>query len=75
MNQFIRLTEPDVLVAAGTPFNTTYKARWAERMARTNQNGLRGAFVRIGRSVYLDVDRFHELIREQSPTRNAGAVK
>ena len=66
MNQIIPLTKPDQLVAAGTPFDTTYKARWAERMARDNQNGLRGAFVRIGRKVFLDAGKFHELVRKQA---------
>lgn len=66
MNRLVSLTEPEQLVAAGTPFDTIDKARWAERQARENLNGLRGAFVRIGRRVFLDVPRFHELVREQS---------
>lgn len=73
MNQLVPLTKPDQLVAVGTPFDTTHKARWAERMSRDNQNGLKGAFVRIGKNVFLDVGRFHELVRQQVAGCDGGA--
>ncbi len=62
--QLIPLNKPDEFKAAGVPFTTEHQARWAERQSR--QNGLAGAFVRIGRRVFLDVPKFHELVRRQS---------
>ncbi|HXR91075.1 MAG TPA: hypothetical protein VN750_12450 [Steroidobacteraceae bacterium] len=44
---------------AGLPFKTTDQARWAHR--KRNENGLAGAFVRLGRNVYINVPRFHQL--------------
>jgi hypothetical protein len=64
MSQLIPINQPSQMLAAGVPFDTEDKARWAERQARANQNGLQGAFVRIGRRVYLDVPKFHELVRQ-----------
>jgi hypothetical protein len=66
MNQLIPINKADRFAAAGIPFDTEDQARWAERQARANQNGLRGAFVRIGRRVYIDVPKFHELVRQGS---------
>lgn len=62
--QLIPINRPEQMKAAGVPFETEHQARWAERQAE--QNGLKGAFVRIGRRVFLDVPRFHELVRKQS---------
>jgi len=42
-------------------------------MSRDNQNGLKGAFVRIGKNVFLDVGRFHELVRQQVAGCDGGA--
>lgn len=61
MQQLIPLTRPDELKAAGVPFETTDSVRWAYR--RRHENGLAGAFIRIGKRVYLDPARFHELAR------------
>lgn len=59
--QLIPLTRPDKLQAAGLPFETTDAARWAYR--RSRETGLSDAFVRLGRRVYVDPERFHALIR------------
>jgi hypothetical protein len=64
MSQLIPINRPQQLLAAGIPFDTEDKARWAERQARANHNGLRGAFIRIGRRVYIDVPKFHELVKQ-----------
>lgn len=61
MQQLIPLTRPDELKAAGVPFATTDSARWAFRMR--NENGLSDAFIRLGRRVYLDPEKFHSLVR------------
>jgi hypothetical protein len=66
MSQLIPINRPQQMLAAGIPFRTEDQARWAERQARANQNGLKGAFVRIGRRVYIDVPKFHELVRQGS---------
>ena len=59
--QLIPLTRPEKFEAAGLPFETEHAARWAFRQA--NHTGLSDAFIRIGRRVYIDVGRFHELVR------------
>lgn len=65
--QLIPLTRPDKLQAAGLPFETTDQARWAFR--NRERNGTAEAFVRLASSgqgrgrIYVDPDRFHELIR------------
>jgi hypothetical protein len=64
MNQLIPINKPERFAPSGIPFDTEDQARWAERQARANQNGLQGAFVRIGRRVFIDVPRFHELVRQ-----------
>ena len=64
MQQLIPLTRPDKLQAAGLPFETTDAARWAHRQAA--ETGLTDAFVRIGRRVYVDPDRFHALVRARA---------
>ncbi|MEX2125815.1 MAG: hypothetical protein WD795_18140 [Woeseia sp.] len=63
MQQLIPLTRPDKLQAAGLPFETTDSARWAFRKAA--DNGTAAAFVRCGRRVYVDPDKFHELVRSR----------
>lgn len=62
--QLVPLNKPDQLKAAGVPFETEHQARWAER--QSHENGLAGAFVRIGRRVFIDVPKFHELVRKNS---------
>lgn len=46
---------------AGIPVTSDHQLRWLERTA--DEKGLRGAFVRIGRRVYIDPAKFHELAR------------
>lgn len=62
--QLIPLNRPEQMQAAGIPFETEHQARWA--MRQSDQNGLTGAFVRIGRRVFVDPKVFHELARKQS---------
>jgi hypothetical protein len=59
--QLIPLTRPAELKAAGVPFETEDAARWAFR--RRHETGLAAAFVKIGKRVYLDPQKFHELVR------------
>ncbi len=59
--QLIPLTRPDRMQAAGLPFETAHQARWACR--KSCENGTNAAFVRIGRRVYIDPEKFHELVR------------
>jgi hypothetical protein len=61
MQQLIPLTRPAELKAAGIPFETEDSARWAFR--RRHDTGLASAFVTIGRRIYLDPAKFHELVR------------
>lgn len=51
---------------AGIPVTTTHQLRWLERTA--DEKGLRDAFVRVGRRVFLDPDKFHKLVRKRSST-------
>lgn len=60
--QLIPITRPDLMQAAGIPFHSEHSARWAERTAA--DKGFAAAFIRIGRRVYIDPARFHELVRE-----------
>jgi hypothetical protein len=62
--QLIPLTKPDRLLAAGLPWDTTAKARWAFR--QRDQNGLAGAFVRIGKNIFVDPLKAHELVRNHA---------
>jgi hypothetical protein len=61
--QLIPLGNSDQLKAAGLPWNTRFKAQWAFR--KRHENGLAGAFVRIGRNVYVDPAKVHELARQR----------
>lgn len=65
--QLIPINKPEQMQAAGLPFDTEHQARWTERTA--DEKGLRGAFVRIGRRIYVDPAKFHELVRQQ-PVRS-----
>lgn len=62
--QLVPLNKPAQFKPAGIPFETEHQARWAER--QSHENGLAGAFVRIGRRVFIDVPKFHELVSKQS---------
>jgi hypothetical protein len=62
--QLIPLTKPAEAKAAGVPVETADQLRWLERTA--DEKGLRSAFIRIGRRVYLDPARFHELARQHA---------
>ena len=57
--KLVMLNDVDSQQAAGIPFKKVDQARWAFR--KRNENGLAGAFVTIGRSVMIDVQKFHEL--------------
>lgn len=61
--QLIPLTRPDRMLDAGLPFETVDQARWAHR--RSVENGTAAAFVRIGKRVFVDPEKFHELVRAQ----------
>ena len=63
-SKLIPLTKPEGFGQAGIPFKSTHAARWAFRQRR--ENGLEGAFVRIGKNVFIDVPKFHELVRKQA---------
>jgi hypothetical protein len=62
MQPLIPLTRPAELKAEGIPFETEESARWAYR--RRHENGLADAFVNIGRRVFIDAVKFHELVRQ-----------
>jgi hypothetical protein len=59
--QLVGLTNTTALVAAGLPWDTKGKAQWAFR--KRHENGLAGAFVRIGKNIFVDPARAHELAR------------
>jgi len=59
--QLIPLTRPTEAKAAGVPVETEQQLRWLVRTAE--EKGLSEAFVRIGRRVFLDPAKFHELVR------------
>ena len=61
MPSLIPLTDPTKMQAAGLPFASTESARWCFRHAA--ERGVAEAFVRLGRRVYIDPTRFHELVR------------
>jgi hypothetical protein len=64
MQRLIPLTDPAQMQAAGLPFPSTDSARWCHRHA--DERGVAEAFVRIGRRVYIDPAKFHELVRGQA---------
>lgn len=61
MQKLIPLNRPDQMQANGLPFETEGSARWAFR--KSHETGTSGAFVRLGRRVFVDPDRFHALVR------------
>jgi len=62
--QLIPLNRPTEAKAAGIPVETENQLRWLERTA--DDKGLRQAFVRIGRRVFIDPAKFHELARKRA---------
>jgi hypothetical protein len=62
--QLIPLNRPLEARAAGIPVDSENQLRWLERTA--DEKGLRDAFIRIGRRVFLDADKFHQLVRANS---------
>jgi hypothetical protein len=67
-SQLIPLTEPEKVNAAGIP-GSEQSLRWMERTA--DEKGLRGAFVRVGRRVFIDPAKFHELVRAHNNVQPA----
>lgn len=63
-DQLIPLNKPAEAKAAGIPVETEDQLRWMERTAE--EKGLAEAFVRIGRRVFVDPAKFHELVRQRS---------
>lgn len=61
MSQLIPLNRPAEAKAAGIPVETENQLRWMERTAE--EKGISAAFVRIGRRVFIDPAKFHELVR------------
>ena len=59
--KLIPINNPQQMQAEGIPFTTEHQARWVFR--RADENGLSAAFIRIGRRIYLDPSKFHELVR------------
>lgn len=64
MASLIPLNRPAEAKAPGIPVETESQLRWLERTA--DDKGLRGAFVRIARRVFLDPVKFHELVRKRA---------
>lgn len=60
----IALTDVPGAQREGIPVKSTHQLRWLERTA--DEKGLRPAFVRVGRRVFIDPAKFHELVREKS---------
>jgi len=53
--RLIPISKPAELKDAGLPWDTYGKAQWAFR--KRHENGLAGAFIRIGRSIFVDPDK------------------
>jgi hypothetical protein len=62
--QLIPLTNVPALQAAGLPWETEDQVRWAAR--RSGETGTAAAFVRVGRRIYCDPAKFHELARSRA---------
>lgn len=61
MSQLIPVNRPAEAKAAGIPVQTEHQLRWLVRTS--HEKGLDAAFVRIGRRVYVDPVKFHQLVR------------
>ncbi len=64
MANLMVLTNIERMTEAGLPFDNVNAARWVHR--QRHKNGLADAFVSIGNRVYIDADKFHELVRKNS---------
>lgn len=60
-SQLIPINKPEQFREVGLPFNTEHQIRWVLRCS--SENGLGDAFVRIGRRIYIDPEKFHFLVR------------
>lgn len=61
MSQLIPINRPAEAKAAGIPVQTEHQLRWLVRTS--HEKGLDSAFIRIGRRVYVDPAKFHQLVR------------
>lgn len=59
--QLIGLTDVAGLQAAGLPFKSVYAARWDYR--NRDERGTQRAYVKVGRRIYIDPERYHKAIR------------
>lgn len=67
--QLIKITDVSKFPEAGLPWMTLNQARWAFR--KRHEYGIAAAFVRFGRTINIDVPKFHELARSRN-TSTAG---
>jgi len=59
--QVIRITDAGKFEGAGLPWRTVGQARWAYR--QRNENGLDGGvFLKVGRSILINVAKFHAVV-------------
>lgn len=65
----IPLTDEGLLAQHGI-HNTTDSLRWQYR--RRQEYGLEEAFIRLGTRIYLDPDRYHELVRKPDQAAAVG---
>jgi hypothetical protein len=61
MEQVIPIMQPERMLQAGLPFESVDAARWCYRKAE--EHGFAKAFVRIGRGIFVDPRKVHELAR------------
>jgi hypothetical protein len=64
VSQLVPINDHEAFKPAGVPFKSVDAARWAHR--QRHQNGLAGAFVRIGRNIFIDVPKLLELARKNA---------
>lgn len=64
MRKLIRITDTESLRAEGIHFPSVGATRWFAAQATNNK--FREAVVRIGRRVFIDPDRYHEIARGES---------
>jgi hypothetical protein len=61
--QLVPIKKPERFPDFGIPWSTKNQAYWAFR--KRHENGLAGAFHKIGRDIFVDPARFHELVRRR----------
>ncbi len=64
--KLIRITDTEALHAEGIKFPSTGAFRWFE--SKAEENGFADAFVRVGRRVFVDPDRYHDIARAKGGT-------